>query len=117
VSAGPPCSPVIGNALYGFAFLASVVVGRPLAGILARETYPFPPEVRASMTFRRVFSQVSLVWGVYLLLRSALRLLALSWRSVDLFILINIATGIPFTAALMTWSVWYGVRGFRRSEE
>jgi MFS family permease len=109
--------PIIANALYGFAFLASVAVGRPLAGIFARETYPFPPEVRASMTFRRVFSRVSLIWGVYLLLRSAVRLLALSWRSVDLFVLVNIATGIPFTTALMTWSVWYGVRGFRRSEE
>ena len=109
--------PVIANALYGLAFLVSIALGRPLAGVFARETYPFPPEVRVSATFRQVFSRISLVWGVYLLLRSAIRLLALSWRNVDLFILINIATGIPFTAALMTWSLWYGVRGFRQSEE
>lgn len=29
----------------------------------------------------------------------------------------SIVTGIPFTAALMSWSIWYGVRGFRRSAE
>jgi hypothetical protein len=109
--------PVIANVLYGLAFLVSIAVGRPLAGIFVRETYPFPSEVRASSTFRQVFSRVSLVWGVCLLLRGAIRLLALSWRNVDLFILINIATGIPFTAALMAWSLGYSVRGFQRSEE
>jgi Outer membrane lipoprotein-sorting protein len=32
-------------------------------------------------------------------------------------VIVNIATGIPFTAALTAWSIWYGVRGFRRSDE
>jgi hypothetical protein len=30
---------------------------------------------------------------------------------------INVLTGIPFTAALMSWSIWYSVRSFRRSKE
>src|SRR5215813_15480298 len=108
---------IIVNALYGLAFMVSVALGRPLAGVFAQDTYPFPPAVRASVTFRRVFSRVSLAWGTYLLLRSGLRLLVLSWRDVDLFVIVNIATGIPFTAALTAWSIWYGVRGFRRSAE
>ena len=108
---------IIANALYGLAFVGSVVIGRPLAGVFAGDTYPFPPEVKASATFRRVFTRVSLAWGVYLLARSAIRLLALSWRDVDVIVAVNIATGVPFTAALMTWSIWYGVRGFRRSDE
>jgi hypothetical protein len=37
--------------------------------------------------------------------------------SVDVYVLINLTTGGPFTVALMSWSIWYGVRGFRRSEE
>ena len=69
------------------------------------------------MTFRRVFSRVSLAWAAYLLARSALRLMALTRVSVEGFIFVNIVTGIPLTAALMAWSIWYGVRGFRRSEE
>lgn len=108
---------VIVNAAYGVAFLVSVPLGRPLAGVFASETYPFPPEVRSSATFRRVFSRVSLVWAFYLLARSALRLATLTQASVDAFIVVNVLTGFPITAALMTWSIWYGLRGFRRSEE
>jgi intracellular septation protein A len=109
--------PVIVNAAYGIAFLTSVLIGRPLAGVFASETYPFPPQVKTSMTYRRVFSRVSLAWAGYLLARSALRLVALTRVSVEGFILVNIVTGVPLTALLMAWSVWYGVRGFRRSEE
>jgi len=108
---------VIVNAAYGVAFLVSVPLGRPLAGVFASETYPFPPEVKSSATFRRVFSRVSLVWAFYLLARSALRLATLTHASVDVFIVVNVLTGLPITAALMTWSIWYGLRGFRRSEE
>jgi intracellular septation protein A len=109
--------PVIANAGYGLAFLVSVLIGRPLAGVFAGDTYPFPPAVKASTTFRRIFSRVSIVWAVYLLARSALRLVALMRIGVEAFIVINIVTGVPFTAAIMAWSIWYGIRGFRRSAE
>ena len=109
--------PLIANGAYGLAFFVSVIVGRPLAGILAAETYPFPPAVRGSVTFRRVFARISLVWAAYFLLRSAIRLWMLMRTSVDVYVLINLTTGVPLTVALMSWSIWYGVRGFRRSEE
>lgn len=109
--------PVLVNAAYGLVFAGSAVLGRPLAGVFAGEMYPFPPEVRASATFRRVFGRVSLAWGAYLLVRSALRLLTLTMLSVDAFVGINLVTGVPLTVALMSWSVWYAGRGFRRSEE
>lgn len=109
--------PLIVNGVYGLAFLVSVVIGRPLAGVFAQETYPFPPQVKASRTFRRVFSRISLAWAAYLLLRTGLRFFALLRSSVELYMVINAVTGIPFTAALMSWSIWYSVRSFRRSEE
>jgi hypothetical protein len=109
--------PVIINAAYGLAFLGSVLIRRPLAGALAGETYPFPPQVKASRTFIRTFSHVSIVWAAYLLGRSVLRLVVLIRGSVEGFIAVNILTGFPFTAAIMAWSIWYGVRAFRRSEE
>ena len=108
---------VLVNALYGLAFFASVLLGRPLAGVFAGETYPFPPAVKASVTYRRVFSRVSIAWGAYLLARSAVRLLALAHGDVDVIVAVNVLTGVPFTAGLTTWSIWYGVRGFRRSTE
>ena len=109
--------PVLLNGVMGLAFLGSVAAGRPLAGVFAQELYPFPPEVRASDTFRRVFGRVSLAWGAYLLVRSVVRLVTLTTSSVESYLVVNLLTGIPLTAGLMTWSMWYGVRGFRSSEE
>lgn len=109
--------PVIINGLYGLAFVGSVVIRRPLAGAFADEMYPFPDFVRASVTFRQVFSRVSLMWGVYLLARSGLRLATLQSSSVEAFLAVNAITGVPLTAVLLGWSIWYGVRGFRNSEE
>ena len=79
--------------------------------------YPFPDFVRSSDTFRQVFSRVSLMWGVYLLARSALRLATLQHSSVEAFLGVNFITGMPLTALLLAASIWYGVRGFRNSEE
>ena len=101
---------VIGNAIVGFGFLGSVVVGRPLAGVFAAESYPFPPQIKASAAFRQVFGRISLVWAIYLLGRGALRLLILFSTSVEAFLVVSIATGFPLSAAIMAWSFWYGVR-------
>jgi hypothetical protein len=108
--------PVLQNAAFGLAFLVSAAVGRPLTGLVAQEMHPMPPEVVASRTYRQVFGQSAVVWGIYLLARSALRLWALR-ASVGAFVAVNLVTGIPLTAALMAWSMWHGVRGFHRSEE
>lgn len=105
--------PVIANALYGFVFLGSVLIGRPLAAVFAAETYPFPDEIKRTATFRRVFSRISLAWAAYLLARSALRLLVLTHATIDVYVVVNLATGFPLTAGLITWSIWYGVRAFR----
>lgn len=109
--------PVLLSAALGIVFLVSAMIRRPLAGVFANELYPFPSEVRDSQTFRRVFGRISIAWGSYQLLRSAIRLLALAHGSIESFLIINLVTGVPFTAGLMAWSIWYGVRGFRRSDE
>ena len=109
--------PVLISGAYGLAFVVSAALGRPLAGTFAKEMYAVPEEVQASATFRKVFGRVSLAWGAYLIVRSVVRMFVLSQSSVDAFILVNFLTGFPFMTALITWSAWYGVRGFRRSEE
>ena len=108
---------LVANGLYGCAFLGSVALGRPLAGVFAGEMYTFPPRVRASPLFRRIFSVVSLAWGGYMVLRAAVRLAVLFWTSIDLFVVVSVGTGIPFTLALMTWSFWYPLRAFQRQPE
>jgi intracellular septation protein A len=109
--------PVFVNAGYGLAFIGSVLIGRPLAGVFAEELFPLPDEVKASRTHRRVFGQISLAWGAYMVCRNALRLFVLIVLGVDLFVAVGFVTGFPITMALMSWSIWYGVRSFRRSDE
>lgn len=109
--------PVLVSGLYGLAFLGSIVIRRPLTAAFAEEMYPFPDFVRESETYRRAFSNISLVWGVYLLGRTVLRLATLADSSVEAFMVVNLVTGAPVTAFLLSWSVWYGVRYFRRSDE
>jgi uncharacterized protein DUF3159 len=106
---------VIANTLGGFVFLGSVMIGRPLAAVFATESYPFPPEVKASAAFRRIFGRISLVWAAYLLARGVLRLLMLVYTSVEAFLVVSVATGLPLSAAIVTWSFWYAVRVFRAS--
>jgi intracellular septation protein A len=103
---------VIANTLGGLVFLGSVVIGRPLAGVFATESYPFPPEVKASAAFRRVFGRISLVWAVYLTGRGALRIVLLVYTSVEAFLVVSVISGFPLSAAIMAWSFWYAVRGF-----
>jgi intracellular septation protein A len=109
--------PVFVNAGYGLAFLGSTLIGRPLAGVFAEELIELPDEVKASRTHRRVFGRISLAWGAYMVARSVLRLFVLAVLGVDLFVAVGFVTGFPITMALMSWSIWYGLRGFRRSDE
>ena len=102
---------VIANTLGGLVFLGSVMIGRPLAGVFATDSYPFPPEVKASAAFRRVFGRISLVWAAYMLGRGVLRLLLLLYTSVEAFLVVSVISGIPLSAAIMAWSFWYAVRG------
>jgi intracellular septation protein A len=108
---------VLVNLAWGIAFVGSTIIGRPLTGVFASEMIDLPPEVRASDTYRRVFGRISLAWGAYMLARSGIRLAILAFIGVDAFVVSNLATGAPVMALLMTWSVWYGTRGFRRSDE
>jgi len=109
--------PVIVTGIWGVANVVSALVGRPLAGVFADAWYPFPPLVKASRTYRRVFGFESVVWGAYLLARSGVRMLVLAGGSIGAFAAVQLATGVPFTIALIAWSIWYALRSFDRSTE
>lgn len=109
--------PVLVSAIWGVANLVSAAIGRPLIGVFADAWYPFPPVIKASKTYRRVFGFESVVWGVYLLARSGLRMLVLATGSIGLFVAVQFASGIPLTVGLVAWSIWYATRAFARSTE
>jgi hypothetical protein len=109
--------PVLVSAAWGLAFLGSAAIGRPLAGAFAQPWYPFPEAFRATPAYRRVFAVESVVWGVYLLARSALRLGALLHGGVEDFFLVMLVTGTPAFALLTAWSVWYARRRLNQPAE
>ncbi len=102
--------PVLVAAAWGVAFVASVPLGRPLAGTFACAWYPFPPAVRGCAEFRRVFGRESLVWGGYFLARSALRLALLLHGSLESFVVVTFLSGTPAMLVLLAWSVRYALR-------
>jgi intracellular septation protein A len=109
--------PVLVSAIWGVAYFVSVAIGRPLMGVFADAWYPFPDFVKASRTYRRVFGFESIMWGLYLLARSGIRMLVLWTGSVGFFVVVQFITGIPVIVALVLWSIWYALRGFERSTE
>src|SRR5262245_40120819 len=102
--------PVAMTAICGLAFLASAVVRRPLAGALAATWYPFPTPFRQTEEFKRVFGIESIVWGIYLIAQSALRLAALAYGRLEDFVFVSFATGTATTLLLFAWSVRYAIR-------
>jgi hypothetical protein len=103
--------PVLANAVWGFAFLASALIGRPLAGALACAWYPFPHWFRETEPFKRVFGFQSLVWGAYFLARSAMRMAVLLNGSLESFLLVVFLTGTPMMFLLIAWSIRHAIRG------
>jgi hypothetical protein len=101
--------PVLFNAAWGLAFLGSAAVRRPLAGTLACAWYPFTAPYRATDEFKRVFGTESVVWGLYLVARSVLRLIVLLTATVGSFMAVVVLTGAPVMLALVAWSIHYAI--------
>lgn len=108
--------PVLAAAVWGLAFLASVPLRRPLAGALACAWYPFPQAFRQTAPFKRVFGIESIVWGVYFLARSGIRLAMLLHGSLESFLLVTLATGTPAMLLLVVWSIRFSLRGLADAE-
>jgi hypothetical protein len=104
--------PVVLSACWGIAYLLSVALRRPLIGAFARAFYPFPPEFRASKIYVQEFGMQSVVWGIYCLARSGLRLGLLLASGVGSFVVVSFVTGTPVLIALVLWGIWHARRTF-----
>ena len=103
--------------LLGSAVLGTLAAGRPISSWIAADVYPFTEEMRESRTFQEVMHRITLVWGVYFLLRAAVRLGALLTLSTDSYVLVVALSDVPFLIGLLAWSVHYTLSAFRRSEQ
>jgi hypothetical protein len=102
--------PVLITTAWGLAFFVSVALRRPLAGTLACAWYPFPSWFRETDAFKRVYGVQSIVWGLYFVARSGLRLAALLYGGVGSFLLMVFLTGTPAMLVLLAWSIRHSIR-------
>ena len=105
------------DALLASTVLASLATRRPFASWFASDIYPFPREALESRTYHDVMRRITLVWGLYFLLRGIVRLAALLTLSTDSYALAVGLTDVPFLLGLLAWSVYYSVGTFRDSED
>ena len=105
------------DALLTLAVFASVAAGKPLAGQLAGEFFPFTEEMRASPAFRSTTRTITVAWGAYFALRGLVRLAALLTLAKDSFVLVVALTDAPFLVLMLAWSVRHMATAFRRSPE
>lgn len=91
--------------LVAFAFLASVVLGRPLALRLARDFCPLDPDLLARRCVKRFFLSVSLLWALVFLSNATITLWLLFQESVKTFVLEKTLIGWGGTVAAIGVSV------------
>ncbi|MEZ5375044.1 MAG: VC0807 family protein [Acidimicrobiales bacterium] len=103
--------PTITTAMVGVAFLASVLMGKPLAERLAGDFCPFDPETAEHPLLRLFFARLSLLWAATSLANAAVTLWLLFTQSVTTFVIIKSFMGPTFTAATLgIAAVWFRFR-------
>jgi intracellular septation protein A len=105
------------DTVLGCVVLASLRTARPFASWFTGEIYPLPQPIRESATFRDTIRTITLVWGIYFLIRAAVRLTALLTLSTDQYVLVAALSDAPFLVALLAWSVYHTAGVLRRSPE
>jgi hypothetical protein len=91
------------NGVGGLLFLASCLVGTPLTQVVAERFKPEEAEPGADEFKRKTHISLSAMWGVGLLVEVAVRLVVISWVSVD------VANGLLSAISLGTVGILIGV--------
>jgi uncharacterized membrane protein len=107
---------VVMDTLLAGAFLGSLALGKPLAGAFAAEIFPVPDEAREHEGYMDVFRFLTLVWGVFFVVRGCVRLVMLIVGSVDAYVLVSAASELCLLG-LLAWSAAYSIRAYRTAFE
>jgi hypothetical protein len=89
-------APAVENALWGIALLVSVVVRRPLVGLIARELGLIPAAHARSAVVDRALAQTTLAWAGGAFLKAGVRLWLLQVLPLESFLV---------AITLFTWAV------------
>ncbi len=106
--------PAAEHAVYVVVLVLSVVLRRPLFGVIAAQFTGAPPSVTQRDAWRRAFSVVTLAWAAGAVLRIIARLGLLFTVGVDLFLVLYPAFSYTLSAGLLVFPFWYPNHVFRR---
>ncbi|WP_283139439.1 VC0807 family protein [Rhizohabitans arisaemae] len=92
--------PALGTILVSLAFLASVPLGRPLAGRLACDLVPLSQDLVEHPQVRRYFARISLLWAAVQMSNAVVSLWLLLSQSIEVYLLVRTAAvGVLMIAA------------------
>lgn len=94
--------PAMLGAANGMLWLGSVLLGRPLAGIFAREVFPVDAETRDSHEYHSVFRYVTLLFGIFFVTIAAVQLAVLLIVGIGAFV----ATRVLDAAGILAMVVY-----------
>jgi hypothetical protein len=100
--------------LLGSIVAASLRGDRPFTSWFTEEVFPVPPEVSASEPWRAAMRFTTQAWCVYFFARALVRLVALLALTTNGYVLVAAIIDAPFLVGLLSWSVYYTTREFRR---
>ena len=108
-------SDAIGDVLWTGAFLGSIVLGRPLMGVLMREIFP---GIREWIPERhRVFVALSLAWAAQNVVTAVIRVILLDALSTNSYLLWSRVATWPLTIGLFALSYYVIGRAIRQEAE
>ncbi|MCY3567292.1 MAG: septation protein IspZ [Chloroflexi bacterium] len=92
----------IDNFVLGGIFLITVLIGRPVVSAVVRETFPaLRDQLPAD---HRVWTRLTIVWGLYIALAGVLRWWILDQVSAETYALIRLPLGWGMGLVLMLWT-------------
>jgi intracellular septation protein A len=106
--------PTAATCAIGLAFVVSTLMGRPLIDRFARDFCPLDPDMLVHPLTRKVFAELSLLWGAVMLVNAGVVTWFLLTSSVRTFVIERTATSWVLTGAAIAVSVLHFSRRMRR---
>ena len=96
---------IVTGFLTSLGMAVSVVIRRPLLGVMVNALWPMPPVVREDPGIRRTFARLTTMWAVYSAVSTSIQLWLLLSTSASTFLvartIFNTATTLPLIAVTL----------------
>ena len=109
--------PALENTFWGFALCGSVLMRRPLIGVIAQELQLVPERFRGNPSARKAFVTLTLMWGLAAFAKVAMRIgLLSSEQTVESFLVLMTLGTNTLNVGLLLASFFLPLRWLRSAE-